>query len=46
MKLNIRIEVEPNMDIIGDYWMEAEVNKIIKILVEYQDLFPCSMMEQ
>lgn len=45
MKWNINTEVELKITIIGDYWIEFELNKIVEILVEYQYLFPCNMME-
>jgi len=45
MKINIDIESKMKMDIVGYYWTEEEVNKIVEVLVEYQDLFPQNMME-
>ncbi|KAH9315834.1 hypothetical protein KI387_024461, partial [Taxus chinensis] len=32
--------VEPKEAIIGDYWSDFEVEKIIELLQDYQDLFP------
>lgn len=31
---------EPKEAIIGDYWLENEVSKIIDLLCEFEDLFP------
>ncbi|KAH9296447.1 hypothetical protein KI387_040035, partial [Taxus chinensis] len=39
-KVNIGSEEEPKEAIIGDYWSEKEVSKIIDILHEFEDLFP------
>ncbi|KAH9303063.1 hypothetical protein KI387_014646, partial [Taxus chinensis] len=39
-KVNIGSGEEPKEAIIGDYWMEKEVSKIIDLLREFEDLFP------
>ncbi|KAH9325360.1 hypothetical protein KI387_005538 [Taxus chinensis] len=39
-KVNIGSEAEPKEAIIGDYWSDSEVAKIIELLRDYQDLFP------
>ncbi|KAH9319141.1 hypothetical protein KI387_020910, partial [Taxus chinensis] len=40
-KVNIGSEKEPKEAIIGDYWSDKEVSKIIDLLCEFEDLFPC-----
>ncbi|KAH9292824.1 hypothetical protein KI387_041999, partial [Taxus chinensis] len=44
-KVNIGSETEPKEATIGDYWSEKEVSKIIDLLCEFQDLFPCGYHE-
>ncbi|KAH9288922.1 hypothetical protein KI387_033039, partial [Taxus chinensis] len=39
-RVNIGIETKPKEAIIGDYWLEKEVSKVIDLLHEFQDLFP------
>ncbi|KAH9316536.1 hypothetical protein KI387_025163, partial [Taxus chinensis] len=39
-KVNIGLDAEPKEAIIGDYWSDSEVAKIIELLQDYQDLFP------
>lgn len=39
-KVNIGTDVEPKEAIIGDYWYESEVAKIIKLLRDFQELLP------
>ncbi|KAH9290887.1 hypothetical protein KI387_035004, partial [Taxus chinensis] len=39
-KVNIGMDVEPKEVIIGDYWTDSEVEKIIELLRDFQDLFP------
>lgn len=39
-KVNIGIEENTKLDIIGDYWNEEIVSQIVDLLREYQDLFP------
>jgi hypothetical protein len=39
-KVNIGIEQTPKLANVGDYWDEATIDKITKLLHEYQDLFP------
>lgn len=39
-KVDIRTDVEPKDVIIGDYWSDSEVANIIKLLHNFQDLFP------
>jgi hypothetical protein len=39
-KVNIGIEKTPKFENVGDYWDDATIIKITKILHEYQDLFP------
>jgi len=41
-KLNIGLEKEPNFATIGDYWDEEIVSKVIKLVHEYQEIFPPS----
>ncbi|KAH9296044.1 hypothetical protein KI387_039632, partial [Taxus chinensis] len=39
-KVNISSGEEPKEAIIGDYWLEKEVSKIIDLLPDFEDLFP------
>lgn len=39
-KVNISLGEEPKEAIIGDYWLEKEVSKIIDLLCKFEDLFP------
>jgi hypothetical protein len=39
-KFNIGIEQAPKLANVGDYWDDATIDKITKLLHEYQDLFP------
>jgi hypothetical protein len=39
-KVNIGIEQTPNLANVGDYWDASTIDKITKLLHEYQDLFP------
>jgi hypothetical protein len=39
-KVNIGTEQAPNPANVGDYWDDATIDKISKLLHEYQDLFP------
>ncbi|KAH9315426.1 hypothetical protein KI387_024053, partial [Taxus chinensis] len=39
-KVNIGSKEEPKDVIIGDYWSDKEVSKIIDLLHEFEDLFP------
>ena len=39
-KVNIGIEETPKLSNVGDYWDAATIDKITKLLHEYQDLFP------
>jgi hypothetical protein len=39
-KVNIGTEHVPNLENVGDYWDNATISKIKKLLHEYQDLFP------
>jgi hypothetical protein len=38
--VNIGTEQEPKLVNVGDYWDDATIDKITKLLHEYQDLFP------
>ena len=44
-QVNIGIDVEPKYAILGDYWDDAMVDKVIELLHEYQDLFPTKIMD-
>jgi len=44
-KVNIGSEDQPKFANIGDYWDEETVNKIKKILKEYQEVFPTKFYE-
>lgn len=39
-QMNIGSEAQPNFANIGDYWDKDTVDKVVKLLREYQDLFP------
>jgi len=39
-QVNIGTEAEPKYAMLGDYWDDATVDKVIELLREYQDLFP------
>jgi hypothetical protein len=39
-KVNIGTEQAPKLANVGDYWGDATIDKITKLLHEYQDLFP------
>jgi CTP:phosphocholine cytidylyltransferase-like protein len=39
-KVNIGTEEKPKITIIGDYWDNETMEKIIELLYEYSDLFP------
>jgi hypothetical protein len=39
-KVNIGTEQAPKLENVGDYWDDATISKITKLLHEYQDLFP------
>jgi hypothetical protein len=39
-KVNIGTEKEPNLANVGDYWDDSTIDKITKLLHEYQELFP------
>lgn len=38
-KINIDTEEEPKEAIIGDYWLEKEVSRVIYLLCKFEDLF-------
>jgi hypothetical protein len=38
--VNIGIEETPKLSNVGDYWDVATIDKITRLLQEYQDLFP------
>eukprot|EP00253_Pinus_taeda_P019254 PITA_19254 len=44
-QLNIGIEVEPKYAMLGDYWDDAAVGKVVKLLRQYQDLFLTKIMD-
>ncbi|KAH9303351.1 hypothetical protein KI387_014934, partial [Taxus chinensis] len=44
-KVNIDSKEEPKEAIIGGYWLEKEVSKIIDLLPEFEDLFSCGYHE-
>ena len=44
-QVNIGTEAEPKFTKIGDYWDNTTVDKVTKLLCEYQDLFPTKFME-
>jgi hypothetical protein len=39
-KVNILIDQAPKLANVGDYWDDATIDKIKKLMHEYQDLFP------
>jgi len=39
-QVNIGMEEEPKFARIGEYWDDVMVDKVAKLLHEYQDLFP------
>jgi len=39
-KVNIEIEENLKLVIIGDYWDEETMEEIVEFLCEYQDSFP------
>jgi hypothetical protein len=39
-KVNIGIEKTPKLENVGDYWDASTIDKITKLLHEYQKLFP------
>lgn len=43
--VNIGMEVEPKFAKIGDYWDDVTVDKVTKLLCEYQDLFPMKFLD-
>ena len=46
MKLvNIGMKAEPNYAMLGDYWNDATVDKVAKLLRECQDLFPTKVTD-
>ena len=44
-QVNIGIETELKYATLGDYWDDATVDKVNKLLHEYQDLFPTKIMD-
>lgn len=44
-KVNIGSKAKRKEATIGDYWSEKEVSKIIKLLCEFEDLFPLGYHE-
>jgi len=44
-QVNIRTEEEPKYAMLGDYWDDATVEKVIELLRGYRDLFPTKIME-
>ena len=44
-KVNIGTTDNPKMASIGDYWDEQKIERITKLLREYNDLFPTSFTE-
>lgn len=43
-KVNIRSQKEPKFVIIGNYWDEETVSKVIELLHEYKELFPTNFL--
>jgi len=43
-QVNIGTEAESKFTEIGDYWDDMMVDKVTKLLYEYQDLFPMNFM--
>ena len=44
-QVNMGSEVEPKFVKIGEYWDEYIVDKMVKLLPEYQDLFPTNFVD-
>lgn len=44
-KYNIGSEKNPKLAIIGDYWDDETVNRVVDLLKEYQDIFPTTFSE-
>jgi len=44
-QVNIGMEEEPKYAMLGDYWDNSTVEKVIEFLREYQDLFPTKITE-
>jgi CTP:phosphocholine cytidylyltransferase-like protein len=44
-KVNIGTNDNPKMASIGDYWDEQTIERITKLLREYNDLFPTTFIE-
>ena len=44
-KVNIGIEENPKFANVGDYWEEEIMEKIIDLLLEFQDLCPTKFFE-
>lgn len=44
-QVNIGMEAEPKYATLGDYWDDAMVDKVTKLLREYQDLFPTKITD-
>jgi hypothetical protein len=44
-KFNIGTNDNPKMEIIRDYWDEKIVERITKLLCEYNDMFPLTFIE-
>jgi len=43
--INIRTEEELKYAMLGDYWDDATVEKVIELLCEYRYLFPTKITE-
>jgi hypothetical protein len=44
-KVNIGAEKAPKLANVGDYWDNSTIDKITKLLHEYQDLFPTKFID-
>lgn len=44
-QVNIGTEEEPKYAMLGDYWDDATLGKVVELLREYQDLFPTKITE-
>ena len=44
-EVNIGTTTQPKLAKIGDYWDNDTINKVAKLLTEYQDLFPTKFSE-
>lgn len=44
-QVNIRTEEELKYAMLGDYWDDATVEKVVDFLREYRDLFPTKIMD-